>query len=103
MRINGREIGLLYTIGAFCDYNDYLVANPEVSIARANMQKAVIMSKAYCEVNGGEPLTLEEVKKLPVYVIDELFPAIQAAEKAGTERTVETQEKKDQGKKEAKK
>lgn len=98
MKINNREVGFLWSVGAFCDYNDFLVANPEVSIARANIKKAVLMSQAYCEANGGEPLTEKELTSQPVYVIDELFPAIKAAEEAGSVRTVETQEKKGQAK-----
>lgn len=98
MKINDREIGFLWSVGAFCDYNDYLVANPDVSIARANIKKAVLMNKAYCEANGGEPITEKDLASQPVYVIDELFPAIKKAEEEGTIRTVETQEKKDQAK-----
>lgn len=98
MKINDKEVGFLWSVGAFCDYNDYLVANPEVSIARANIKKAVLMNKAYCEVYGGEPLTEAELTSQPVYVIDELFPAIKKAEEEGTVRTVETQEKKEQAK-----
>lgn len=98
MKINNREVGFLWSVGAFCDYNDFLVANPETSIARANMKKAVLMSQAYCDANGGEPLTEKELASQPVYIIDELFPAIKKAEEEGSVRTVETQEKKDQAK-----
>lgn len=98
MKINNREVGFLWSVGAFCDYNDFLVANPDVSIARANIKKAVLMNKAYCEANGGEPITEKDLASQPVYVIDELFPAIKAAEEAGSVRTVETQEKKEQAK-----
>ena len=90
MVINGKEINFEYTIGAFCDFSDYCAANPEVSLIRANIYKAVAMNKAYCEIHGGEAITIEEIMKMPQSDYMKLMEAVREAEKAGERRTVET-------------
>lgn len=94
MEINGRFYGFLWSIGAYCDYSDYVVSHGEVSVARANIEKAAIMSRAYCAANGGDPLTVAEINALPMYELDALMAAVGEAESAGNERTVESEEKK---------
>ena len=94
MKVNGKEIGFLWSIGAFCDYQDFVVSNPDVSLARANVRKAEMMSRAYADAFGGEFVTVEELDKLPVYVLGEIIEEMQTAEEAGNVRTVETEEKK---------
>lgn len=94
MKVNGKEVGFLWSIGSFCDYQDYVVNNQDVSLARANVIKAAAMTKAYADVNGGEYLTVEELSVLPVYVLAEIVDEMKKAEDAGTTRTVETEEKK---------
>lgn len=94
MKVNGKEVGFLWSIGAFCDYQDYVVNNPDVSLARASVLKTALMTKAYADANGGEYLTVEELEGLPVYVLGDVIDAVKAAEDAGTVRTVETEEKK---------
>ena len=91
MKVNGKEVGFLWSIGAFCDYNDYIVVNPDVSLARANVYKAALMTKAYADANGGEFLTVEELNGLPVYVLAEIVEEVNKAEQAGSTRTVETE------------
>lgn len=91
MKINGKEVGFVYTVGAFCDYNDYVVKNQDVSVATANLYKAEIMSREYAKTHeGAETITVEELRGLMVYELKEVIDAIDAAEKAGTARTVET-------------
>ena len=93
MKIHDKEVGFLYTVGAFCDYNDYVVANPEVSVATANLYKAAIMSKEYAKVHeGAEPVTVDELRSMMVYDLQEVLDAVKAAEVAGTKRNVETVE-----------
>lgn len=95
MIINGKERKFAYTVGAWCDINDYVVANPDVSAATANLHKAVIMNKAYNDANGiDDSLTLEELRKLPASVMFEMLDEIKQAEAEGSTRTVETEEKK---------
>ena len=95
MKVNDREVGFVWTVGAFCDYNDYVVANSGVSVARANVEKAAAMSREYSRIHAGtKPLTVEEINALPVYVMAEILAEVEKAETEGSVRTVETEEKK---------
>lgn len=95
MRIGEKDINFAYTIGAYCAVSDYVVANPDVSSATANIYKAVYMSQAYAKANGGDCLEgIDELTDLPVGIYAQMLAEMQEAEKRDTERTVETVEKK---------
>lgn len=90
MNLNGKEYGFAYTVWAYCEYNDWIVKNPSSSYARAVVQKAVIMSKAYCDIHGGgNILDAKDVMNLPKSVFDVLLAETDEAEKRDSERTVE--------------
>lgn len=90
MQINGREIGFFYSVWAHCEYNDWIVKNPNSSYASAIVQKAVIMSKAYNDLHeiNEPPLSTKEILSLPKRVYDEIEIETNAAEKRDSERTV---------------
>lgn len=91
MKIHDKEIGFLYNVGAFCDYNDYVVANPSVSVATAELYKAEIMSREFAKAHpGAEVITVDELRDLMVYELKDVRDAVKAAEDAGTKRNVET-------------
>ena len=91
MVINGKEYGFFYSVWAYCEFNDWVVKNPKASLASAMIQRAVIMSKAYADVNGGGPvLNAKEIMNLPKYVFDEIIAETDRAEKRDSERTVES-------------
>lgn len=92
MQINGREIGFFYSVWAHCEYNDWIVKNPNSSYASAIVQKAVIMSKAYNDLHGIKepPLDPKELRNFPKVFFDELVMETEAAEKRDSERTVES-------------
>ena len=91
MVINGKEYGFFYSVWAHCEYNDWIVKNPNSSYARAVVQKAAIMSKAYHDILGeGEILNPKDVMNLPAYIFNELLAETDAAEKRDSERTVES-------------
>lgn len=91
MKIHDKEIGFLYNVGAFCDYNDYVVAHPDVSVATAELYKAEIMSREYAKANqGAEVITVDELRNLMIYELKDVRDAVKAAEDAGSKRTVET-------------
>lgn len=101
MEINGREVGLFYSIQAHCEYSEYLIKNPEESVAAAIIHKAILMNKAWLAAQKAEgvedlpkPLTREELGRLPVSVLNQLGEAIQKQEKKDSEVTVETEEPK---------
>lgn len=100
MKINGREVGFLYTVGAFCEISDYVVANSELSAATAELHKAVILNGAYNRAHGITEggLTLEELEAAPLFVMADLREAMKKAEEEGLKRTVEAQEKKERPK-----
>ena len=82
MNLNGKEYGFAYTVWAHCEYNDWIVKNPNSSYARAVVQKAVIMSKAYCDIHGGgNILDAKDVMNLPKSVFDVLLAETDEAEK----------------------
>jgi len=99
MKINGREVGFLYTVGAFCDINDYVVANPDVSAATAELEKAVILNRAYNEAHGIAEggLTVAELRACPLHILADLREEMKKAEEEGLKRSVEAKEKKDKG------
>lgn len=91
MKIHGKEVGFIFNVGAYCDYNDYVVANQSVSIATANLMKAEIMSREYAKLHDeAEAITVEELRGLMVYEFKDVVDAVKAAEDAGSKRTVET-------------
>lgn len=94
MTINGREIHFAYTTWAYVEYNEWLVKNPDVSVAKARVQLAIIMHKAYLDANGikGEKcLTPEELYPLPVGRLEMLLKEAenQRAEDSKTDIEVE--------------
>lgn len=99
MRINGRDIGFTYTIGVLCDVADYLKAHPDCTNVTLTLYAAVEMSKAYCAINGGEPLTEKELKALPGQMYKELEETIMAIQAADSEPSIETEPVKEKGKK----
>lgn len=103
MKIRDKEIGFLYTVGVYCDYNDYVLANPSVSIATAGLYKAEIMSRAYAKANeGADVITVDDLRDLMVYELKDIMDAVDAAEKEGTKRLVEIFEDENSGKKNVK-
>ena len=75
-KINGKEYGFYYSVWAHCEFNDWIVKNANRSFVSAVVQKAVIMSKAYCKVHGGASLNAKEILDLPEYVFEELAAAL---------------------------
>lgn len=99
MNINGKDYGFVYTIGVMCKMADYFSANPDVNGARAIVFTAIEMSKAYCEIHGGEPLTEEELMKAPGSKFEELDKTIKAVQASDSEQSVQTEPVKEKGKK----
>lgn len=92
MKINGKEVGFIYTIGAFCDYSDYVVKNPEVSTSTANLHKIEIMSREYAKLHEeAEVITVDELRGLMIYELQDILEAVKKAEEEGTVRKVETE------------
>lgn len=92
MKINNKEVGFIYTTGVFCDYSDYIVSHPDVSTATARLYEAEIMSREYAKLHDdAEPITVEELRGLMVYEMQEVVEAVKQAESEGSARKVETE------------
>lgn len=96
MRINNREVQFAWNTGAFVDYNDWIVRNTSASVTRAKVQRAVIMNAEYNRIHKveGPVLTIDEIRDLPVYVMEELFAETDAVVERDSKRQVETAEAK---------
>ncbi|MDO4749983.1 MAG: hypothetical protein Q4A39_03985 [Eubacteriales bacterium] len=98
MRINGREVGFAWTTGAYVDYNDWIVRNTSASVTRARIERAAIMNAEYNRIHKDEatkPLTVAEIRDLPVYVTEELFKVTDEVVERESKREVETEESKE--------
>ena len=89
MKVNGKEIGLLYTVGVLCDHQDWQAANKNKP-ATSGLVKIELMSRAYAARNNTDFVTVDEIKELMPYEVSELLDAAVEAEKAGTSRKIET-------------
>ena len=96
MIINDREVGFAWTTGAYVDYNDWIVKNTNVSVIRARVQRAIFMNEEYIRIHkdGTKPLTVSEIRDLPVYVTEELFALTDEIVKRDGQRQVEAEEPK---------
>lgn len=96
MKINGKEYGLFYSIGAHIAFDNWAVNHAKSSYAEGVIQKFTCMVLAYNEVNGikdNDPPTKEELAKLPNSVFEEIMAEVLKCEKADTERKVEAEPK----------
>lgn len=91
VKINGREYGLFYSVGAHCKYDDYVVSNPNSSYTRAIIQKAIIMSEAYSKLHGGDVLKSSDILGLPNKVFMELKEAVECQELIDSGIEIETE------------
>jgi hypothetical protein len=96
MVINNRQVGFAWTTGAFVDYNDWVVRNQQASVARAKLQRAVIMNAEHLRIHKSKeaPLTIEELRDLPVYAMEELLAETDAVIERDSKREIETKESK---------
>lgn len=92
MIINGREVKFFYDTWAYIEYNEYLVKNPDISVAKARVQLAIIMHKAYLDANGIKDekcITPEELFPLPVGQLEILLK--EAEEQRAADSKVEVE------------
>lgn len=98
MKINGKDIGFRYTIGAKCDYSDFCILHPNMSKDAGLLHLAVMMNQAYNKANGTtDEITVDELRDLDGYMQSEIEMELNKAIEAGSKRNVEVVEKK-QGK-----
>lgn len=105
IELKGKKYGMMYTLGAHLAYCNWVVATPKASYADAYIQKLIFMILAYNNVNGiknNDPPKKEDLATEPYYVFDDIMKAVDACEKAGSERKVEAEPKKGNGKSAAK-
>ena len=91
VELNGKEYGLFYSVKAHCDYDDYVCEHQNVSVTRAIIQKALIMSKAYCDLHGGTPLKSADIMGLPNREYMKLMKAVAEQEAEDSNSEIETE------------
>lgn len=91
VELNGKEYGLFYSVRAHCDYDDYICEHQNVSMTRAIIQKALIMSKAYCDEHGGTPLKSADIMNLPNSEYMKLMKAVVEQESKDSNIEIETE------------
>lgn len=91
MLINGKEYGFFYDVEAYCEYEDFIIKNPEVGKATATIELAIIMNREYNKKNGIKDPVLKrsDIAQLPFYEYKELETTVNAQIKLDSERTVE--------------
>lgn len=98
---DGRELHFFFSIGAMCDYSDFVLRNPngDVSVGRAVVRKAVLMNQAYIDANqtGEAPITEKEINALPAWAFEKLKEALDKQEEEDSVRTIEAKPKNAKG------
>ena len=96
MRINGKEYGLYFSIGAHVAFDNWVIQNPKASWTEGIMMKFIFMVMAYNEEHKikQNPPKKEELSRLPNWVYEQIAIEVQAQEKADSEQKVEAEPKK---------
>lgn len=92
MNINGKELGLYYSVWAHISWNNYIVKNPQMSVAEAQLEKVMLMHKAWGKANKvpeSKLVTKDDILALPNRYFNEIVALADAQEKADTEVSVE--------------
>lgn len=88
MEINGKKIGLYYSIGADCDIDDEMekVGCPtwpafleRLGPVKAYIKVATILNKWYCLKNGGDPVSEKDLFLLPAGQLETIWPDVDKA------------------------
>lgn len=96
MQINGKEFGMTYTVGAHCEWQDWVVAHSDMSLEHAKIESAYIMHKWWCLLNKipeKQRVTHEELFYQPYAVHKEALSLAEAIMKGDKETTIEAKSK----------
>ena len=96
MQINGKELGMAYTVGAHVEWQNWIVANSEKSLVQAKLESVIIMHKWWClqnKIPEKERVTREEILAQPNSIFDEMTDLAEAIMKNDKEVTVEAKSK----------
>lgn len=96
MEINGKELGMAYTVGAHTEWQSWVVANPEKSLAEAQVESVVIMHKWWCRLNKTpekQRVTREEILEQPYEIFKEMTTLAEATMKADKHQSIEAESK----------
>ncbi len=96
MKINGKELGLAYTVGAHCEWDSYIVKNQQTAVSEAQIERIMIMHRAWCRANkvpDAQKVTRDEILSQPNRIFDEMVNLAEATAKADSEVTIEAESK----------
>lgn len=95
MKLNGKEYGLFWSVGAKCIWERWVVKNQDAPISEGYVMKALAMIDGYNMAHKtNAKITKEEIFNLPSREFAALIAAVDAQEKADTEVTVEVEDEK---------
>lgn len=102
MKVDGKTVGMLYSIGADCDMDDLMQAAgvndfgalvERYGVAKTYAKLAAILNRWYCNANGGEPLTEKDFLLLRAAQLEELQRAVIKAMDEGRKQEIKTKPK----------
>lgn len=97
MEINGKKIGLFYSIGADCDIDEEMekVGCPtwaafleRLGTVKAYIKIAVILNKWYCLKYGGDPINEKDLFLLPAGQMEQLWRSVDKAMAEGKKNDI---------------
>lgn len=100
MQINGKELGMAYTVGAHAEWQNWVVANPNKSLADAKVESVVIMHKWWCRLNKvpeKQQVSREEILSQPFAVFEEMVALAEGVMKVDKHQSVEAKSKNPRG------
>lgn len=96
MEVNGKELGMAYTVGAHTEWQNWVVANPNKSLADAKLESVIIMHKWWClqnKIPEKQRVTREEILAQPFAIFDEMTNLAEAVMKGDKHQSIEARSK----------
>ena len=95
LKLNGKEYGLYWSVGARCMWEGWVVTNQKAPVVEGYVMKALAMIDAYNKANKvSGKITKEEIYSLPNREFDALMKAVDAQEEEDSKVTVEAEAEK---------
>ena len=94
MNINGKEIGLRYTVGCAAWFAEYVNAHQDEAVISIYAKLMPKMNEAYVRTYGGETITEDEIMDMDFSEMMEVKEELEAIIKCDSKTTVEVAEPK---------
>lgn len=93
IKINGKEYGLFFSIGANVAFNNWVIAHKDQCYIEGELQKAIFMMKAYNDAHDIKDKVpdIGVLMCMPNSELQAILEAVKQQETADTERKVEAE------------